>query len=432
MSAPSVPDVPGESTPRRTPWWAPPQRLDDRAVRVLKLLAVLALVVGYHGTLLSQTMTFAADEFGVGTRTEGTVLAAARIGGVLALALTTLADRQGRRRMLLASLLICIGSTVLGAVTPNLTGLAATQVVNRGGWAAAFVLLGVILAEEMPSGSRAYSISLLGACTAIGAGFALVVLPLADLAEWGWRLLYGFPLLMAPLVVWCCRLLPESRRYARRHDNVSMAGHGGRLWLLAIAALLLNVFIAPQTQLRNDYLEDERGLSAAAISLFVILVSAPGGIGLVVGGRLSDTVGRRYVGAFSVAVGTGLLAVSFMVSGVAMWVAATLGSIVFAAHAPSVLVYGPELFPTSLRGRANGIISIVAMGGSVVGLVVASRLADDLGSYTPAMATVAVGPLLMAILILLRFPETARQELEDINPEDKLPTPDPTTAPVPE
>ena len=401
-------------------------------MRVLKLLAVLSLVVGYHGTLLSQTMTFAADEFGVGTRTEGTVLAAARIGGVLAVALTTLADRHGRRRMLLVALLVCVGATVLGGVSPNLAGLTMAQIVVRGGWAASFVLVGVIVAEEMPSGGRAYAFSLLGACTAIGAGIAIVMLPLADLADWSWRLLYAFPLLMAPLVVWLCRLLPESRRYARAHERVSMAGHGGRLWLLAIAALLLNIFVAPQTQLRNDYLQDERGLSAAAISLFVILVSAPGAIGLVAGGRLADTVGRRVVGAFSVVVGTALLGASFMMGGVGMWVTASVGTVVFAAHAPSVLVYGPELFPTSLRGRANGIISITAMVGSIIGLVVASRLADDYGSYAIAMATVAAGPLLMGALILLRFPETARQELEDLNPEDKIPAPSPAPAPSPE
>jgi len=415
-----------------TPWWTPPERLDARAMRVLKLLAVLSLVVGYHGTLLSQTMTFAADEFGVGTRTEGTVLAAARIGGVLAVALTTLADRHGRRRMLLVALLVCVGATVLGGVSPNLAGLTMAQIVVRGGWAASFVLVGVIVAEEMPSGGRAYAFSLLGACTAIGAGIAIVMLPLADLADWSWRLLYAFPLLMAPLVVWLCRLLPESRRYARAHERVSMAGHGGRLWLLAIAALLLNIFVAPQTQLRNDYLQDERGLSAAAISLFVILVSAPGAIGLVAGGRLADTVGRRVVGAFSVVVGTALLGASFMMGGVGMWVTASVGTVVFAAHAPSVLVYGPELFPTSLRGRANGIISITAMVGSIIGLVVASRLADDYGSYAIAMATVAAGPLLMGALILLRFPETARQELEDLNPEDKIPAPSPAPAPSPE
>ena len=59
-------------------------------------------------------------------------------------------------------------------------------------------------------------------------------------------------------------MLPESRRYVRPHETVSLAGHGGRLALLASAGFLINVFVAPQTQFRNEYLRDERGLTAAA------------------------------------------------------------------------------------------------------------------------------------------------------------------------
>ena len=44
-------------------------------------------MVGYHGTLLTQTMTFAADEFGAGTAAQGDALAAVRIGGVIAIGL---------------------------------------------------------------------------------------------------------------------------------------------------------------------------------------------------------------------------------------------------------------------------------------------------------------------------------------------------------
>src|SRR5690606_10001678 len=50
--------------PARTPWWAPPARLDARAAGVLGLLCWLAVVGGYLGTLMTQTVTFAADEFG--------------------------------------------------------------------------------------------------------------------------------------------------------------------------------------------------------------------------------------------------------------------------------------------------------------------------------------------------------------------------------
>ena len=97
----------------KLPWWYPPQRPDARSATVLGLLATLSLIVGYHGTLLTQTMTFAADEFGASTAAQGDAFAAVRIGGVLAVGLGMLADRRGRRLILCLSLLGCIASTVL-------------------------------------------------------------------------------------------------------------------------------------------------------------------------------------------------------------------------------------------------------------------------------------------------------------------------------
>jgi MFS family permease len=102
-----------------------------------------------------------------------------------------------------------------------------------------------------------------------------------------------------------------------------------------------------------------------------------------------------------------------------MWVAALVGGIFAAALVPTITVYGPELFPTSLRGRANGLVSMTAMGGSVVGLVAAGRLHESLGSFGSALGVLAVAPLLMAAIVLALFPETARRELEDLNPEDR-------------
>lgn len=406
----------------RTPWWFPPQRPDARSATVLGLLAMLSLVVGYHGTLLGQTMTFAADEFGASRSAQGVALSAARIGGLLAIALGALADRRGRRLVLLVALTACVGSTVLGALSPNLGVLAATQTVNRGSWAAASILLAVITAEEMPKGSRAYAVGLLAMSTALGSGMALWLLPVADLDVRAWRVLYLFPIVFVPLIVRIGRLVPESRRYETPHTTVGLGGHGARLWMLAAAAFLLSVFTAPQTQFRNEFLRDERGMSAAAISLFVLLTSTPGGIGIVAGGRLADTRGRRVVGATATVVGTLLLAVSFAVAGVGLWVAATLGTIFMAALEPTVRVYGPELFPTSLRGRASGILSMTAMVGSVVGLTAAGSLIDGLGSFAWAFAVLAIAPMAVAALVMLRFPETARRELEDLNPEDRADT----------
>jgi len=420
----------------KMPWWYPPQRPDARGATVLGLLATLSLVAGYLGTLLTQTMTFAADEFGAGTGAQGNAFAAVRLGGLLAIALGAMADRRGRRLILTGALVASILSTVAGAFAPNLAVLAATQTVNRGTWAAAGLMLAIIAAEEMPAGARAYSLSLLAMTGALGAGVALWLLPIADLGPRGsgaWRVLYLVPLAFLPVVARFGRLIPESRRYERPHLNVRFTGHYHRLLLLASTSFLLNVFMAPQSQFRNEFLRDERGMTAATISLFVLVTSTPAGIGIVAGGRLADTRGRRVVGATGIAVGTLLIALSFALDDVWMWLAATVGGIFAAALVPTITVYGPELFPTSLRGRANGIVATVAMAGSVVGLFAAGHLEDALGSFGRALAILAVGPLIMALVILRWFPETARRELEDLNPEDRLglegaPPPEPAHA----
>jgi MFS family permease len=402
----------------KMPWWAPSQRPDPRAATVLGLLATLSLTLGYLATLLGRTMTFAADEFDASKTAQSVVLSTARIGAILAIVLTALADRKGRRLLLLTSLLICIGSTALGSLTPNLAGLALSQAVNRGALAAGGVLLVIIVAEEMPAGARAYAVSLLAMTTALGAGMALWILPLADLGTRAWRILYAAPVLMIPVVVHFARLLPETRRYVRPHTQLSITKRASQLWLLATAMFLYNIFNGPIPQFQNDFLHDERGFSAGAISLFVLLTSTPGGIGIIVGGRLADTIGRRTVAVVALVGGTILVASQFALSGPPMWIAATLGTIVSAAVVPSVMVYWPELFPTSLRGQANGVVSTTAMAGSVVGLLAMGTLADAFGSFAPTMPVVAIGPMLMAVLIVARFPETAHRELEDINPED--------------
>ena len=48
-----------------TPWWAPPDRLDPRALTVLGLLAAASMSSAFVNTLFTQTVNFAADDFGV-------------------------------------------------------------------------------------------------------------------------------------------------------------------------------------------------------------------------------------------------------------------------------------------------------------------------------------------------------------------------------
>jgi MFS family permease len=210
---------------------------------------------------------------------------------------------------------------------------------------------------------------------------------------------------------------------------VRLAGPGRRLWLLAISAFLFAVFLAPASQYQNVFLRRERGFSAARISLFTVGTNIWGGIGIVAGGRLADVRGRRIVAAVGILGGVGATVVMFFSIGWTVWAWSIVGAILGALTVPALGVYGPELFPTSVRGRANGIISAVGRAGSVTGLVVVALLITNRSSLAPVLAILAIGPALLAILVVVGYPETAHRELEDLNPEDRNPAgaPDPGT-----
>ena len=403
------------------PWWAPPARLDARAASVLGTLGLVSVVFGYLNTLFTQTISFAGDEFGAGNSAQGLAGAVVRVGGLLAVVVAAQADRQGRRAVLLRSATAGCALSVTGALAPSLPWLTASQTLSRGLATSLLVIVAIVAAEEMPAGSRAYAVSLLAMAGGLGAGICVLSLRLADVGARGWRLLYVVPVLALPLLPGIRQRLPETRRFAAHHPETSIAGHGTRLWLLAAAGLLTNLFIAPQSQFGNRFLRTELGFSGARIGMFSVVTGTPASIGIVVGGRMADVRGRRVVGALALLVGSLCTLTFFFSTGWAVWVWALLGTAVAGASIPALGVYGPELFPTSLRGRANGIVALTSLTGSAVGLVTAGVLSDHFGRIGPAMAMLAVGPALVAVLVLTRYPETAGRELEDLNPEDRAP-----------
>ena len=62
-----------------------------------------------------------------------------------------------------------------------------------------------------------------------------------------------------------------------------------------------------------------------------------------------------------------------------------------------------------------------ADNAGMLGLAAAGYLSQRWGGLGPALALLSIGPLLMAVLVLVAYPETAHRELEDLNPEDLPP-----------
>jgi MFS family permease len=421
--------------PGHVPWWSPPDALDTRAARVLGLLCVFSLITGYLGVLLSQTNTYFKEEFGASNADISWVLTGVRIGGLLALAVVALADRRGRRRVLLWATYGGIVLAATGALAPGLVALGVSQTASRACSAAIALLIGIMAVVEMPAGSRAFAVSVLTMTGALGAGGVVVFLQVAEAAPWAWRIFYLVPLLMIVPVVRMARVLPETRRYevleaeqAGIEDAPTEAGtgvtgmsHRRRFALIGSVSFLFAVFFTPASGFLNEYLRAEQGFNGLRISLLQVFTNLPGGVAIVIGGRLADAYGRRLVGAIGVAGGVGFTIAMYLGSGWQIWLFSTLATLIGAMSVPALGVYGPEMFPTSSRGLANGGINLLGVGGSVLGLLVAGTLADRWGSFSPAMAVLGLGPALIVLIVAVLYPETAHRELEELNPEDARP-----------
>jgi len=414
------------ATPGSAPFWAPPDVLSARQVSILGLLAAASLLSAFTNTLFTQTVAFAGDDLGVGDWGRGVGGTVVRLGIIVGLPFALAADRIGRRRVIVGLAWAAPIIASLGALAPNFPVLVATQSISRPLGLALDLLVAVVAAEEMPRSSRAYSVSILAMASGLGAGLAVVSLPLADIGDGGWRLVYVLALVWLFVAVDLTRRLPETQRFERHvaeQKHVDAPMQSRRLGIQMAVAFFGNLLLAPSSFFQNGYLKDERGFSAGMVAVFTLITTTPGVLGLVLGGRAADKRGRRRIATICVPIGAALIVGSFWFGGPLMWSFAVSGSIVAAMAYPSLAVYRTELFPTGRRGRAAYLILASALVGGSLSLLVTGALLDNDVSHGAILSALWTGPMIVALIVWFTYPETAHRELEEINPEDLDPNP---------
>lgn len=402
--------------PGLQPWWAPPDRLDSRQALLLGLLAAASMTAAYTNTLFTQTANYAAEDFGVGKFGQGIGGVAVRVGIVFALPIAFMADRVGRRRMIVLAAWLAPLVAALGALAPTFPLLVATQTLGRPMGIALDLLVAVAATEEMPRNSRAYALSVLAMASGLGAGVAVMGLPLVRIGSSGWRLVYVLTLIWIVVALDLRRRLPETRRFERAHVTAPPLQRA-RLAQIAGVSFFANLFVAPASFFQNRYLDEVRGLSPAAVSIFTVTTATPAALGFVVGGKIADVRGRRRLLVIAAPVSTLLLIWSFSVGGPGLWLGAFGAGFIGGIAYPAFAVYRTEMFPTGNRGRAAGLITAAALVGGSVGLLVVGRLLDAGWSYGHAMGLMALGEVFAVLIVATRYPETAHRDLDELNPE---------------
>ena len=417
-------------------------------------LAALVSVQGFLAALLPETLTYTASEMHVGTFGQGAVFALVELSALPALLALVVADRRGRRAVALRATGAALALSELGGFATSVGWLTVTQVSATALVAAAGIAAIVVAVEEVPRGCRAWSVGVLGMAGGFGGGVTLLLLPVAGTGPGGWRWLYWLSLLSLPVVAICARQLPESRRWVaaeaakaaepaqaaevarvaevaqgrdkdRRGTSLSEARHRvrawvssptGRLGLVGAGAVLFALFAAPASQFQTQFLRQERHYSALGISVLQQAAGTIGVLGVLVGGRLADTHGRRPVAVACVVGATAATLWSYLAHGSSLWFATTASQFFLYATAPVLGVYGAELFATTSRARSAGLVAAASAVGGVSGLLAVGALAGHFGTLGPALAVLAIGPILLVLLLVVAYPESAGISLEDLAP----------------
>lgn len=329
-----------------------------------------------------------------------------------------LADRIGRKRVLVAAVVIFGIFSLWTAFVGSVSGLLLARFMTGLGLGAALPNLIALCAEAVDERRRGTAISIMYCGVPLGGAVAAVVGMLGG-ESWQSVFIVGgvAPLLVAPLLM---LLLPESRDFRSQQQGTAVVrastahalfGEGRvggtvALWVsyfftLTVMYMLLNWL--PSLLLAQGFSKPQAGTVQ-------MLFNIGGAIGSLLGGVLLDRRGRGGVVLFTYGGLLLSLAGLGLASGVLAMAIAGFAAGLFTLAAQLVLyALAPALYPTAVR--ATGVGAAVAVGrfGSVSGPLVAGQILAA-GAGTTGVLLAASPGLVIAALVLLNMSRRAKAD----------------------
>ena len=369
-----------------------------------------------HGATLADQAGLSGTDLGIG-------LAVMRLASLGALPLTGLADRFGRRKMLLVTVGVGLALTALAAASPSYWWFVAIFACGRPLLSATNGLAQVTAAEQTASADRAKAVALIAAGYGAGAGVIAIVHSLASHAI-GFRGVFVMALI--PLA-----LLPLLWRWIEEPDRFTVAAAGSehpfpvldavarpfrrRLVVIVVLAFAVSLITGPANSFVFLFAQNflhQRGTVTAAM---VVGAGVAGLAGLLAGRWLADRVGRRLTGALAMVTVALFATLTYTGSAPALLAGYILGVFAASVFAPAAGALINELFPTSVRASATGWSVAAGVLGAVTGLVAFGAVADA-GRRFGVAGLVIFLPAALAMAAFWLLPETRGREPEDLWP----------------
>ena len=370
-----------------------------------------------HGTTI-------ADQAGLSGTVLGVGLAVLRLASLGALPLAGLADRLGRRGMLLATCTIGLAFTVLAAASPGYWWFIVIFALGRPHLSATNALAQVSAAEESDSAQRAKAVALVAAGYGVGAGLTAVIQGLTK-STLGFRGLFLLATVPLAAILFIRRRLVEPGRFSVAAAGVDhptpVLGAVGplyrwRLLTVATIAFAVAVVTGPANSFVFVYAQNVLKMSGDQRAAMVTVASVFGLGGLLLGRILADRIGRRPTGALAMAAMAITGAIAYSGSCDVLLVGYELGVLAAATLAPAAGALANELFPTAVRASVAGWLVAASVAGATVGLVAFGAIAD-VGNRFAFGAAVTFLPVILATGLFLLIPETRGREPEELWPD---------------
>jgi putative MFS transporter len=362
-------------------------------------------------------------------------------------------DKFGRRFTYQINLLIFGLAALAAAFAQDMNQLIACRFVQGLGLGAEIVVGYSTLTEFVPPKTRGRWLSMMAFI--VVAGFPVTaLLGYLIIPAWGWRPMF-IVAGVGSLIVWYLRKnLPESPRWLESQGRTAeaeslmqaiekeSAGSGtlppvvvppavpqvtasdllkppllqrmivGSWVLITINTLIFGfVIFLPQFFLRQ-------GLTIANSLAYTLVLSVASLVGCALGAYLSDGIGRRWsiIGASVVTIVSGYIYARFDASSDPAIVLSVGFVLIVAIYVQTAILFGvytPELFPTEVRLRANGICNTFGRASTVVSPFIVGAL---MASYKlPGVVWLMIGLVLVQIVVVWTWGvEPRNRGLEDV------------------
>ncbi len=376
--------------------------------------------------LYSMVLSYLMRDLAISMRTAGLLgsltLVSSAIGGIV---FGVLADRLGRTRALMASILIYSVFTAACGLAQSIAQLAVFRILLGLGMGGEWATGAALVSETWPAEHRGKALGIMQSSWAVGYALAAALTALI-LPRYGWRAVFFVGIAPALITFWIRRSVKEPEVW--KQSRMAVGGvKKNELLRLFEPGLFHFVLVATAVNAGTMFAwwglftwiprylglpreEGGAGLDIVKTSTWVILMQAGMWLGYVTFGFMSDRFGRKvtYVGY--------------------LFIAALLVPIYGNTHNPGVLLWlGPmvaffgtgyftgfgiitaELFPTSIRATAQGLTYNVGRAVSAVAPFAVGSLAETHGLGF-AFYLVAFAFLVSALLALL-LPETKGRQI---------------------